>query len=390
MANSDENSSDRIVADEDSSIDTPERRNSRSQPIVIISRGLNSNSDETRSEDDDNIDDDDDNIEDDENDRNNVSNDIDHGQNIAQQSPRQRVISVEPNRHKHDRDHHNHHHHHRHHDHQQTAHSDENLHQYCRHQEAAKHHHHHHHHHRHNDKAGHVKELIKPDPTVRAQKARSTVLKGSKSPRAAAESESRLRIATVVDEELLHKRFVESKSEKHTNSYQKSTCKSSLGQTKRSNSPRLSKSTSNLTDPSGSTTFVSSSDNSGINPKESSSSSSAEKSHSSSEKRSPPPNAIVIPPSVTKSLSSRAFSDSSNKPDSSSSSKGSTSSLTLKQNAVRINSEQLEYGSLLKQGEVQMLYRSPESESLGVFQVSLVSLYPLLIFSFLNTLNSNS
>lgn len=62
--------------------------------------------------------------------------------------------------------------------------------------------------------------------------------------------------------------------------------------------------------------------------------------------RSPPPAAIIIPPSVARSLSLKAAKDSarSKSPESRS-----------------ITREQLDYGPLLKSNEVQVLYRSPES-----------------------------
>lgn len=373
MANSDENS-DRNAADEEKS-----EKNDSSESKVVVSKQQNNIDDnnEAKSEND------------------NADEDDNHSDPEVAQQAKHRLISIIPKNHNQDEDQHN----------KQNQHhlvnSNQSQHQHCyhrhnqhhhKHNHGHNHHHHHHHHHHHsphNDKAaGHVKELIKPDPTIKAQIARSNnVVKSPKT----CEREARLRVATVVDEEQLHKRFVDQRS----NSLQKLTYKSPSERLKRSTSPKLSKSSSNLTnleihaDDSGNkaakvTTKKKetspTSDNSKVNSSKKSSSSSSDKSHSSSldGKRSPPPNAIVIPSSVAKSLSSRALNNPSN-------SSGSRESLSQQKPNSVINREQLEYGSLLKSGEVQMLYRSPDPESLGVFLMPQLHLI-IQTITFMNTL----
>lgn len=358
MANSDENS-ERNALDEEKS-----EKNDLGESKVVVSK--QANNDEAKSENDAGLIDD-------------LDEDDDHLDTEIAQLAKHRLISIIPKNYNQDEDPHRHNQH-RHHSlldsnqsqHQNCHHRHNEHHHKPHHHHHNHHHHHHHNHHHHNEKAGHVKELIKPDPTIKAQIARSSNVKTPKSPKTC-EKEARLRVATVVDEEQLHKRFVDQRS----SSLQKLTHKSPSDRMRRSQSPKLSKSSSNLTnlksdDCNQAATITmkeeaAPSDNSKVNSSKKSTSSSSDKSHSSSlgEKRSPPPNAIVIPSSVTKSLSSRALTDCS----------GSRESLSQQKPNSVINREQLEYGSLLKSGEVQMLYRSPNSDNLGVFLTPLLYSY---------------
>lgn len=246
------------------------------------------------------------------------------------------------------------------------------------------HHQHQHHHHHHRRKpsldGGHVKEFIKPDPTVRrATAARSPNENQRNADEATGGTDQDpvvfkalpLRVVTAVGEEQLHKRLVESgssgrelikqvQSEKPERRCRDKYCEVHKKQTNNSNSERSNTSKSN--------------------------SSSSSSTNEIEQFRSPLPTTILIPPDVAKSLSQKSRdqekrvveNDNKQRDDnnnastgnlSSESSNGSNSSSKYHPPNSKITRAQLEYGPFLKQDEVQVLYRNPESADnvLGVF-----------------------
>lgn len=263
-------------------------------------------------------------------------------------------------------------------------------------------HRHHHHHHDHNKHhGGRVKELIKPDAT---QKLRQTVKHSSYNNETAPIKEQQMSasdnnerninpnrsnkiVATVVDEEQLHKRFIESKSSKlsalgrtslNTNEmaqqFNSSDCSNNIESGKRNLTVKqpVIVSNDNQKTPSKSSSSSTSSSNGGKT---------LPLGRDTEETKSPPPAAIIIPANVAKSLSARknlsnAFKanqrfSSEPRHDLSSSSSSSLLSPSRQIKNVRggidqemaITREQLDYGPLLKQGEVQVLFRNPELDT---------------------------
>lgn len=245
----------------------------------------------------------------------------------------------------------------------------ERMHKQKRHQHRNNHHHHHHHHHHNNyphDKAlssGHVKELIKPDRTVRV--ARSPV--DSVAPKSSSQRAPVPRVATVVGEEQLHQRLIESKSLRRI-----ATGRSPSETADKGSGRQVSASLKQQPQPQNSrSASASSSSSSG------SSSSTSRGAHDGV--RSPPPAAIIIPPSVAKSLSYRAGSSSgAGASGQSSVLAGAASSRSSPAIGAGISREQLEYGPLLRNDEVQVLYRSPDanSDSLSAFSPLSIFLNP--------------
>lgn len=203
------------------------------------------------------------------------------------------------------------------------------------------HHHHHHHHHGHNQE--HVKELIKPDLTVRAE-ARARVIQVPQSPSGRVlPSKPEPRVATVVDDKQLHRRFLESRSNRRSpDSARRGRDSKSLDRKRSGSRPKSPKVGAKTTKPKSA---------SNSNSASTSSSSSSSSGSSRGGPRSPPPAAIVIPASVAKSLSARSSAASRQSQQNSGSQSGP------------ISLEQLEYGPLLKSNEVQVLFRSPDSNS---------------------------
>lgn len=227
------------------------------------------------------------------------------------------------------------------------------------------HNHHHRHYHDQKPDGRHVKEFIKPDPTVRravaARVSPKEGQKGSKEATGVADQDpvvfkaQPLRIVTAVDEEQLHQRLVESCS----------SGKQPLGQV-RPKTPERKCRDRYCEVHKKQPTVSYKSDSSKSN---SSSSSSANR---IDQFKSPLPTTILIPPDVAKSLSQRSKDQekldpfinnrniSTNSP-SHEDSRGSGKSLIYHPPNSKISREQLEYGPFLKQDEVQVLYRNPES-----------------------------
>lgn len=199
-------------------------------------------------------------------------------------------------------------------------------------------------------RVAHKKELIKPDTTVRDQVRAGTLVMQPESliRRSRPSSLNKPSIATVIDEAQLQRRLVENKSK----------------QTAHHESDRAPERRhhGNLADSSAQ---VASSKSSSI-----SSSSSSCRTHSNSHElrdnkaKSPPPAAIIIPAHVAESLSARNKGRLAVVASNSSQTSLSNSDLSVSQSGG-ITREQLEYGTLLKTGEVQVLYRSPDAEYLG-------------------------
>lgn len=246
-----------------------------------------------------------------------------------------------------------------------------------------KHNHHHHHHKKHSPNHqphGHIKEFIKPDPTVRRARSPSSSQATMHIVQLPSKIKSPRPVATAVDEEQLQKRLMESVSEKkqprpqtvsvqqareESRSATTTTNRLTDTETRSTSMPPTTATTSSTENKSGSSSSGSGS---------SQSSSSREGQHhrllrgaDSDKSSSPPPAAIIIPPNVAKSLSSRRppVVSAPNRTPESPSSFSSNSDLNVPRSpepqGSMITREQLEYGSLLKSNEVQVLYRSLES-----------------------------
>lgn len=303
---------------------------------------------------------------------------------------------------------HKHHHHH---------------HQHCHRQHQQKHHCQMNHHHQAaaavavaTTVKGHIKELIKPDPTVRQQRAHHHIIRMStsraRSPPLVADSSKIIeppsedpnakntisaafrtpassRVAVVVDEEQLQKRFRDSISDKKQNRPQQAAnSPSSAPVDNGQHQQQQPKRTPPAPQPPAPAPTTSSTDRRSLRARQasmsqnlksvsSSSSGSPSRSNSSSHSsshdaddeidgmRSPPPTAIIIPPSVAKSLSSRALARplAAGAATLDAPAQLSAVSAAAAAPSAAITREQLEYGPLLKPGEVQILYRSPDSDS---------------------------
>lgn len=213
----------------------------------------------------------------------------------------------------------------------------------------------HRHHHRKIIKdGGHVKEFIKPDPTVRRLITHKTIRTDENQQdndtgnQEVPKATQPLRVVTVVDEEQLHKRLVESSSKNKRD-------KQNKPDQIRSKSPETSNERS-----------------------VSNSASSSSSANSIDRHKSPLPTKILIPPEVVKSLSKQDR-DKSTEPvvnvqtrgsQSSSSVSGKFNPIAPQDPPAKITKEQLEYGPFLKHDEVQVLYRSPEAAEsvLGVLR----------------------
>lgn len=232
-------------------------------------------------------------------------------------------------------------------------------------------HHDHHHrqlhnppHHRHHREHGpqcqrnKPKEIIKPDPTVRRASV-VRVISPSRSVTSTSGSWSqsdspRRAVATVVGEEQLHKRLVESQSERVQREAKPApSSPRSLRQANR----RAIKTNRIGHKLASSPSSVSSSSSSS-----SSSSGEANREDDSGGPRSPPAAAIVIPPDVARSLSSKRHSGAPLSAGSSLAQKGASQSSGSSSGPI-LSREQLEYGQVLKSGEVQLLYRSPHADT---------------------------
>lgn len=237
-------------------------------------------------------------------------------------------------------------------------------------------------HHRHHNRkmvkdGGHVKEFIKPDPTVRRQAIHKNVRPtGENEPsdetsnQEAYKTTQPLRVVTVVDEEQLHKRLVESSSKNKRDKF-------AIRQTSSPNQARPKSPDNN-------------NDRSERSLKSVSDSASTSSSNGIDRQKSPLPAKILIPPEVAKSLSKRnrelsiePVADNQGKGSQSHSSvSGKSSSGASQDPPAKITKEQLEYGPFLKHDEVQVLYRSPEAadNALGVLRSSC---YCHLLFMYL-------
>lgn len=214
-------------------------------------------------------------------------------------------------------------------------------------------HHRHHHHRKITKEGGHIKEFIKPDPTVRRQVTHKTIRTPDVNQQdndivnhELAKTAQPLRVVTVVDEEQLHKRLVESSS-KNKKDKQGSPNRDRL------NAPETSV------------------------EKSVSDSASSSSSNSIGRHKSPLPTKILIPPEVAKSLSKqdreKSIQPVANDPANSQSNSNVSDKLSPvgpQDPPTKITKEQLEYGPFLKHDEVQVLYRSPEAadNALGVLR----------------------
>lgn len=253
----------------------------------------------------------------------------------------------------HDKNLHQHHHHnHHHHDHDMRGQDDGHQH---------RHHNHHHHHHHHNH--GHRKEIIKPDRTVRlavaAAPEQQVVAK-------TAVIATEHKVVTAVDEEQLQKRLLSVQSSgSNPNDFRATHERTPLtaSKTNASIDPSLTRRSASRTKDLSRTQRSNDSGSKSSGSASSSSTSTTTRTNTTSSPSgeqdagcSPPPTTIIIPGDVVRSISSRR------------SSQTSLSLATPRSNgrpiapASPITREQLEYGRLLKSGEVQVLYRSPESE----------------------------
>lgn len=241
-----------------------------------------------------------------------------------------------------------------------------------------KHNHAHHHrqlhnppHHRHHREHGpqcqrnKPKEIIKPDPTVRRASvvrvispSRSVVSSSTSGSLGRPGSSPQRVVATVVGEEQLHKRLVESQSDRSQREPKPAAPPGSLRQLNR-RSPKTHRNNNHNHKTASASSSLSSSSSSS-----SSSSGGANREDDSGGVRSPPAAAIVIPPDVAESLSSKRHLGAPLSAGRSSTQKGAASqSSGSSSNGPILSREQLEYGQVLKSGEVQVLYRSPNPDT---------------------------